>query len=131
MGTGSKAAPGLLWTGRVVSGLLVLFLAVDGAMKVAQVAPVVEASAKLGVPADTLPALGGVLLACTAAYAVPRTAVLGAILLTGYLGGAAATHVRAGDGAFPVAFAVGLGVLAWVALALRDPRLVRLILARQ
>ena len=109
--------------GLFLSGSLVLFLAVDAAMKVAEAAPVLEASAKLGVPAGAVRGIGLVLLASTLLYALPRTAVLGAILLTGYLGGAAATHVNHDDGAFPVGFAVGLGVLAWLGLALRRPHL--------
>jgi hypothetical protein len=119
-----------LWAGRILGVLVVLFLALDGAMKVAEAAPVLEASEKLGIPRDAIRGIGVLLLACTALYAVPRTAVLGAILLTGYLGGAAATHVRAAEGAFPVVFAVGFGVLAWLALALREPRLLHIILPR-
>lgn len=111
------------WAGRILSGLVVLFLLVDAAMKVAEAGVVLEASAKLGVPAEAIRGIGLVLLVCTLLYAVPRTAVLGAVLLTGYLGGAAATHVNAGGGAFPVGFAVGLGVLAWLGLALRKPAL--------
>ena len=80
---------------------------------------------------DTLLGIGIVLLACTAIYAIPKTAILGAILLTGYLGGAAAVHVAARSGAFPVAFSIAFGILVWVGLVLREPRLVALILFRQ
>jgi len=72
-----------------------------------------------------------VLLTCTAIYAIPSTAILGAILLTGYLGGAAAIQVRAGSGAFPVAFSIVFGILVWVGPVLREPRLLWLILQRQ
>ena len=91
---------GKLWAGGIITGLVVLFLAFDGVTKVIKVVPVVEASEQLGVPPYSLLGIGTVLLACTAIYAIPRTAVLGAILLTGYLGGAAAIHVRAGSGVF-------------------------------
>jgi hypothetical protein len=112
-----------LWAGRVISTLVVLFLLFDGGAKVAKVEPVLEASARLGLPESTIPGIGILLIVCTLIYAFPPTAALGAILLTGYLGGAVATHVRAGDPAFPIAFGVGFGVLAWVGLLLRDDRL--------
>ncbi len=118
----------LLWTGRVLTGLVVAFLLFDAATKIIKVAPVVEASAKLGIPTSAIPAIGIVLLTCTAVYVVPRTAILGAILLTGYLGGAAAIHVRAESGLFPIVFSVAFGVMAWGGLLLREPRLLRLIL---
>lgn len=120
-----------LWAGWIITGLVVLFLAFDGVTKVIKITPVVEASEKLGIPRETLIGIGIVLLACTVIYSVPQTAVLGAILLTGYLGGAAAIHVRAGSGAFPIAFSIGFGVLAWVGLVLREPRLLWTILLRQ
>lgn len=116
----SKAA---LWTGRVLSALPALFLLVDGAMKLAKPAPVVEATVKLGYPEGVILGLGVVLLACTVLYLIPRTSVLGAILLTGYLGGAVATHVRVGEGWFPVLFPVFFGALLWGGLFLRDARL--------
>ncbi len=131
MDSDTRPAPARLWAGRLIGGLVVLFLALDGAMKVAEAGPVLEASEKLGIPRDAIRGIGLLLLACTVLYAVPRTAVLGAILLTGYLGGAAATHVRAADGAFPVAFAVGFGVLVWLALVLRQPRLLHTIFPRR
>jgi len=119
------------WLGSIVSGLVVLFLAFDGVTKIIKVAPVVKACEKLGLPLDSIAAIGIVLLACTATYAVPRTAILGAILLTGYLGGAAAIHVGARSGAFPIAFSIGFGLLVWVGLVLREPRLFWWILLRQ
>lgn len=123
MDAGSKPSPNVLWMGRILSGLVVLFLLVDAVMKVVEAEPVIEASTKLGVPLGAIRGIGLTLLVCTVLYAVPHTAVLGAILLTGYLGGAAATHVNHDDGAFPVGFAVGLVVLAWLGLALRKPGL--------
>jgi hypothetical protein len=122
---------GMFWAGAIISGLVVLFMVFDGVAKLIRVAPVLEASEKLGVPAHTIVGIGVVLLACTAIYAVPQTAVLGAILLTGYLGGAAAIHVRAGSGWFPVVFAIAFGVLTWVGLVLREPRLFWTIVLRQ
>jgi hypothetical protein len=121
----------MFWVGAIITVLVVLFLAFDGVTKIIMVAPVVEASERLGVPNSTLVGIGLVLLACTAVYAVPHTAILGAILLTGYLGGAAAIQVRAGSGAFPVAFSITFGVLVWVGLVLREPRLFWMILLRQ
>lgn len=122
---------GMLLAGRIITGLAVLFLAFDGVTKLIETAPVVEASEKLGLPSYTTIGIGALLLACTAIYAIPRTAVLGAILLTGYLGGATAIHVRAGSGAFPIAFSIAFGVLVWIGLVLREPRLLRTILLRQ
>jgi hypothetical protein len=124
----SKAA---VWSGAIISGLAVLFLAFDGVIKIFKTTPVVEASEQLGIPMHTVAGIGILLLACTVIYAIPQTAVLGAILLTGYLGGAAAIHVRAGTGAFPVGFSVFFGVLVWVGLILREPRLLGTIILRK
>src|SRR6187402_1417774 len=120
--TGSKGMPRL---GAGLTGLVVLFLAFDGITKIIRVTPVMEACQKMGIGPDMAVGIGILLLACTAFYVIPRTAILGAILLTGYLGGAAAIHVIARSGIFPTAFAIGFGVLTWVGLALREPRLVR------
>lgn len=126
--TTESAANGMPRAGWVVSGLVILFLVFDGATKVLQVAPVLEACARLGLTAGMAAGIGALLLACTAVYAAPRTAVLGAILLTAYLGGAVAIHVRGGSGWFEIAFATAFGGLAWLGLVLRDPRLLRTIL---
>jgi hypothetical protein len=114
-----------------LTGLVVLFLAFDGITKVIRVAPVVEACQKVGIASDLVTGIGLLLLACTAIYVIPKTVILGAILLTGYLGGAVTVHVMARAGNFPIFFAIGFGVLVWTGLALREPRLVRLILLRQ
>lgn len=119
------------WLGTIITGLVVLFLVFDGVTKVIKVAPVLEACRKLGLGTDAVVIIGIVLLTCTTIYAIPNTAVLGAILLTGYLGGAAAFHVSARSGAFPVAFSIGFGLLVWAGLVLREPRLVWIILQRQ
>jgi hypothetical protein len=116
-----------LWAGRILSALPILFLLMDGVMKLVKPAFVVEATVKLGYPESTILGIGIVLLACTVLYAIPRTSILGAILLTGYLGGAVATHVRAGEGPFPILFPVFFGVLVWGGLYFRDERLRSLI----
>ena len=116
-----------LWAGRIISALPALFLLMDGVMKLVKPAPVVEATVRLGYPESVIFGLGIVLLACTILYLIPTTSVLGAILLTGYLGGAVATHVRVGEGLFPVSFPVILGVLIWLGLYLRDDRLRALV----
>ena len=100
-----------VWLGRTLSGLVTAFLALDAAMKLVLVAPVVEATAR---------PLGLVLLATTILSLVPRTQVIGALLVTAYLGGATATHVRVGD---PFWFPIAIGVLLWAGLVLRTPRL--------
>lgn len=120
-----------MWVGRVLGGLPALFLLADGAMKLPKPPFVVEATVKFGYAESVIVPLGIVLLTCTVLYLIPRTAVLGAILLTGYLGGAVATHVRAGQGAFEILFPVLLGVLLWGGLALRDERLLALIPLRE
>jgi hypothetical protein len=116
-----------LWAGRILSALPALFLLVDGAMKLVKPQPVVEATVKLGYPESVILGLGIVLLACTILYLIPRTSVLGAILLTGYLGGAVATHVRVGEPIFTILFPVIFGALLWGGLYLRDERLRALI----
>ena len=120
-----------VWIGRVASGLPALFLLVDGVMKLIKPAVVVETTMKLGYAESTILPLGLLLIACTIVYLIPRTAVLGAILLTGYLGGAVATHVRAAEGSFPIVFPVIFGTLIWLGLYLRDTRLQALLPLRQ
>jgi hypothetical protein len=112
-----------LWAGRIVSGLPALFLLLDGAMKLVKPAFVVEATTKLGYSDSTIVPLGAILIACTILYLIPTTSVLGAILLTGYLGGAVATHVRAGESLFSIVFPIVYGVLIWLGLYLRDGEL--------
>lgn len=116
-----------VWAGRVLSGLLVLFFLFDAGCKLLRLPMVIEASAKLGFSENAIVAIGTILLVCTIAYAVPRTAVLGAVLLTGYLGGAICTHVRSFEGAFPIVFATVFGILVWLGLGLRDDRVRALI----
>jgi hypothetical protein len=107
------ASKSTLWAGRTASALPGLFLLLDGVAKLAKPAPVVEATIELGYPESDIAGLGIVLIACTALYLIPRSSVLGAILLTGYLGGAIATHVRVGGPLFSILFPGVLGVLIW------------------
>src|SRR4029453_2001002 len=109
-----------LWMGRIMSFLPALFLILDAVMKLVKPAFVVDANTQLGYGENVIVPLGAVLLVSTILYLIPRTAVLGAILLTGYLGGAVATHVRAAEGAFPIVFPVIFGILLWGGLWLRD-----------
>jgi hypothetical protein len=113
-------------TGYVVSGLVIAFMVFDGGMKLVPFDIVIKATAELGYPGspDLARGLGVVALICTALYAWPRTAVLGAILLTAYMGGTVATHLRVGNPLFShMLFGVYLAVLAWGGLYLRDARL--------
>ena len=111
-----------LWAGRI--GLVVAFMLMDGGMKVAGAQVVLEGAVALGYPASTMFGIGAVLLACTLLYAIPRTAVLGAVLLTGYLGGAIASQLRIGEPWFShIFFGVSLGGFVWGGLYLRNDRL--------
>jgi len=120
----SQPSKKALWAGRILSGIPVLFLLWDGSMKVLQHPMVMQGTKQVGYPESVVLPLGIVLLGCAVLYLIPRTAVLGAILLTGYLGGAVATHVRIGDPLFSHAlFPVYVGVFLWLGLWLRDPTL--------
>jgi len=126
----APSSPGSLWTGRVLSGLVVLFLAFDAAMKVARLPMALEGTTQLGYPVSVVPLLGIVQLVCLVLYLVPRTAALGAILWTGYLGGAIATHVRLANPLFShVLFPIYVAAFLWGGLWLRDSR-VRALLGR-
>ena len=114
---------GALWAGRIVSGLVVLFMVFDGVMKLMRPVQVVDATKQLGYPETDIVPMGVLLLICTALYVVPRTSILGAILLTGYLGGANASQWRAGNPTFNLIFASTFAVLVWLGLWLRDERL--------
>jgi hypothetical protein len=113
-----------LWTGRLLSGLVVLFLLFDGVIKLIPLDVVIETSRQLGIPTHLAFTLGVLTLAGTLLYAYPKTSVLGAILLTGYFGGAIYVHARAGSPLFShTLFGVYLGILLWGGLYLRDERL--------
>jgi hypothetical protein len=115
----------MLWSGRVMSAVPVLMLVMSGVMKLAKPQSVVDGFVHLGFPLSQLTGLGVLELLCTAIYVIPRTSVLGAILVTGYLGGATVTGLRVGDPTFPMPAI--LGVLVWGGLFLRDPRVRALI----
>jgi hypothetical protein len=120
-------------TGWILSGLAILFLVMDATMKLLALPVVLDAGAALGFAGARMArALGTILMICIILYAAPRTAVLGAILLTGFLGGAVATHMRAGDPLFShVLFGVYLGVVVWVGIYLRDANLRMLVPIRK
>ena len=110
--------------GRLISGLAVAFLIFDSIGKLLRVAPVIDGTRQLGYSPDIVFGLGVTLLSCVLVYLLPRTSVLGAVLLTGYLGGAVATHVRVGNPLFThVLFPVYIAALLWIGLLMRDGRL--------
>jgi DoxX-like family len=125
-------ASGAVWTGRVLSGIGVLFLIFDATLKLLQVPEAAEGSAALGWKPETVFWLGVVQVVCLAIYLLPRTAVLGAVLWTGYLGGAIATHVRIGNPLFShVLFPTYVAAFLWLGLWLRDARLRAVLPFRQ
>ena len=118
----------MVWAGRVLSALPVLMLVFSAVMKLLKPPEVLTEFARLGYPESVVVSLGILELLCTVVYVIPRTSILGAILLTGYLGGATATHVRIGDPFIPP---VLFGMLVWVGLYLRDPQVRALIPLRK
>jgi hypothetical protein len=117
-----------LWAGRIISGLVAAFMTFDGVIHIMKPPPVVQGFAQLGFPIRLAIPLGIVSLTCAALYAIPRTSILGAILLTGYLGGAVAIQVPTGNSFFgEVVFPVYIGILVWGGLYLRDEGLRKLI----
>jgi hypothetical protein len=113
-----------LWAGHILSGVIVFFLLFDSALKLMKAPAAIQGTAQLGFQPNVLAGLGITLLCSVLLYAIPRTSVLGAILLTGYLGGAVATQVRVNNPLFSYTLApVYLGILIWLALYLRLPRL--------
>jgi hypothetical protein len=117
-----------IWTGRVFTGLVGAFLLFDGTIKFFTVQPVLDSFAELGYPLKHAITIGVIELACLALYAIPRTAILGAILLTALLGGGISTHIRVDSPLFShTLFGVYLGLIAWAGLYLREPRLRALI----
>jgi hypothetical protein len=120
------------WTGRILSGLAVLFLVFDAVVKFTTMSAVADSFAQLGYPLSLAPVVGGIELICLAVYLVPRTSILGAIPLTGYLGGAIASHVRVGNPLFShVLFPIYIALLIWGGLYLRDDRLRELLPTRR
>ncbi len=119
-----------MWIGRGLSALAVLFFLMDGIMKIMRLPVSMQATQQLGYAAATVRPIGIALLVCTTLYAFPRTALLGAIILTGYLGGAVASTIRAGEPPFSATFPIIFACIVWAGLALRDPRLQALLLSR-
>ena len=127
---GPRISRASIWTGRVLSGLVIAFTVLDGTMKLIPLSQVMEAQQGLGFANSTglARALGVVLLGCTALYAIPRTALLGAVLLTGFLGGSMAIHLRVGSPLFThVLFGFYVGILLWMGLFLRSQSARRLL----
>jgi DoxX-like family len=120
-----------IWAGRVLTVLTALFMLLDGVMKIVKPPQVLEANARLAYPIGTLSGIGIALIACTLVYLIPRTAIPGAILLTGYLGGAVASNVRAGSGWFETIFPMLFAALIWVGLILQNRRLGTLLLGKE
>jgi DoxX-like family len=116
-----------IWAGRIVSTLVVLFSVFDGITKVIKEPHVIAASAEFGFSPNEIVLIGALMLACTILYAIPRTAILGAVLLTGYLGGAVVSNIRVGHPVFECIFPVIYGVLAWGGIFVREPRVRELI----
>jgi hypothetical protein len=127
--TSQTPKPWLLWTGRILSALPVLMMTFAAAMAFARTPQVVEGMSKFGYPESTLFIVAVLELGSALIYAIPRTAVLGAILMTGYLGGAIATHLRVGDPGWPTALM--LGIFVWGGLYLRDERIRALLPLRE
>ncbi len=124
----NQTSNALVWVGRVMSGLVIAFMLLDGAMKLVPLDVVITTSEQMGIPGSLARPLGIIGLFCALLYAFPRTSVLGAILLTGYLGGAIASYFRLNDPVFShTLFGLYLGLLAWGGLYLRDARLRALI----
>ena len=122
--SGEAVSKGQLWTGRILSGIAVLFLAFDTSVKVMGVNIAAEATQQLGYPPHLLPVIGWIEVVCLALYLIPRTSVFGALLWTGYLGGAVATHFRIGNPLFShQLFPIYIATLLWLGLWLRDRRL--------
>ena len=121
--TNKTASKKMLWTGRILSGVAIVFLLFDSITKILKVDAVVKASAQFGYPVSLLTAIGTILLVCLVVYVIPRTSILGALLLTGYLGGAVEANLRIGTPLFSNAlFPIYFAVVVWGGLFLREKR---------
>ena len=125
--TASKAA---IWTGRVISALIILFMLFDAGIKVGKASWAMEMSRQMGFTDGMIVGIGWACLISTIFYAIPQTAILGAILLTGYLGGAIAVNVFLKQPLFNWIFAFTFGVLTWLGIYLREPRLRSILFCR-
>ena len=125
----NNTSNGMLWTGRVLTTLIVLFMTMDGVMKLIKPQFVVKETTRLGYPESSIVPIGAAALTGAILYAIPQTSVLGAIILTGFLGGAVATHVRVGEQSWY--FAIIFGIVAWLGVYFRDARVRSLVPFRQ
>lgn len=121
----------MIWSGRILTILAALFMLLDGAMKIVKPPQVLEANARLAYPLSALSGIGIALIVCTLIYLIPRTSILGAVLLTGYLGGAVASNVRAGSGWFETIFPMLFAAMIWCGLCLRNRRLRSLLIGQE
>ena len=121
------ASQGMLWTGRIITGLVVLFMLFDSVTKIIKIPQVIEASARVGINANQVFWIGVTLLACVVFYVIPQTSVFGAILLAAYLGGAVCADVLTHQPVFNSCFAIAFGILTWLGLYLREPRVRALV----
>ncbi len=125
-----NASKGALWTGRIITAVVVLFLAFDAITKLIREPHTVAAAAQMGIKGDTLVTIGAILACCLVVYLIPRASLFGAVLLTGYLGGATATNLILGQSFMLCLFPVIFGVFVWLGLYLRDERVGALIAPR-
>jgi uncharacterized membrane protein len=123
----ATTSKGMLWTGRVISALVVLFMLFDCITKIIKLPQVIDASVKMGFTVSIVVGIGWTLLACVILYVIPQTSVLGAILIASYLGGAVAVDVFLHTPVFNSCFAIAFGVLTWLGLYLREPRVRALV----
>ena len=127
-GEGSRK---MIWAGRILTALTAVFMLLDGVMKIVKPSQVLQANVRLAYPISTLSGIGIALIVCTLIYLLPRTSVLGAVLLTGYLGGALASNIRAGSGGFETIFPMLFAALVWGGLGLRDRRLWSMLIGKE
>jgi hypothetical protein len=122
----------MVWAGRIMSGIAIIFLLFDSALKLLRLDPAVKGTVQLGYPESVVLGIGIIQFVCLLAYVIPRTSIFGAILLTGYLGGAIATHVRVGSPLFThILFPIYVALLIWGGLYFRDGQLRALIPLRR
>jgi hypothetical protein len=125
-----STSKGALWTGRIITGLVVLFLAFDAITKLIREPHTIAAAAQMGIKGDMIVTIGAILACCLVVYLIPRASLVGAVLLTGYLGGATATNLILGQSFLLCMFPVVFGILVWLGLFLRDERVGALIAPR-
>jgi len=127
MSDNGSTSKGMLWTGRIISGLVVLFMLFDCITKIIKLPQVIDPSVKMGFTVSMVVGVGWTLLVCVILYLIPRTSILGAILLVGYLGGAVAINVFIHNPVFNSCFAIAFGILTWLGVWFRESRLRALV----